>query len=122
MTEYLSKTYALSEDSNGGLAVCGLVDGMEALRQTVGLMLQVESGEYAIFSDGYGLKVSDLAGEPYPKVVAELERRIKDALLSDDRILAVEDFSFTAKANRLSVGFTVKSIYGEDSISAEVAV
>lgn len=123
MTEYVSRTYALTEaEGEGGMYIKGKVDGIEALRQAIALMLQVEKDEYAIFSDEYGLQVSDLIGKPYPLVVAELERRIKETLLVDERVLAVDDFSFAAVGNRLSVRFVVKSIYGEDVQGAEVVI
>lgn len=123
MTEYLSRTYALVEaEDEGRLCVKGKVDGLAALRQAIKLMLQVERDEYAIFSEEYGLRVNDLIGKDYPLVVAELERRIKETLLVDDRILAVDDFHFSAVGNRLGVEFSVRSIYGEEVESAEVVI
>lgn len=123
MAEYVNRTYALAEaEGESGQCVRGKVDGMEALRQSIGLMLQVERGEYEIFSGEYGLQVNDLIGKDYPLLVAELERRIKETLLADERILAVEDFQFNAQGNRLGVSFVVRSIYGEEVESAEVVV
>lgn len=122
MGAYLTKTYGICSKDDGELVISGRVDGIEALQQAIGIMLQVECGEYEIFSDGFGLKVSDLLGKDYPYVAAELERRIKECLLVDERIEAVEDFTFAAHANRLSVSFAVKSIYADERASVEVVL
>lgn len=117
----VTRTYALV-DGDSVQQVQGKVDGMEALSQAVRLMLQVERGEYEIFSGEYGLQVSDLPGRDYPYVAAELERRIKECLLGDERILAVEDFVISRSGNRVSAEFVIKSIYGESRGNAEVVM
>lgn len=124
MAEYLTETYAICSagDDTEEMVICGRTDGMAALQQAIELMLSVECGVYAIFSDRYGVNLMDLLGKPYPYAVAEIERRIREALLRDERILAVEDFTFAADADKLSVNFTVKSIYGESSGQAEVNI
>lgn len=122
MAEYLTKTYGLTAGGDGSLYVNGQVDGLAALSQTIDLMLQIEGECWAIFSAGYGVKLSDLWGKDRYYAAAEAERRIKEALLRDERVLAVEDFTFTANANSLLVEFVVKSVYGESRQSAEVAI
>lgn len=125
MLGYLTETYALREtndEASGALAVKGRTDGLAALQQAVGLMLQIERDSYAMFSADYGVAMSDLPGKPYSYVAPELERRIREALLADERILAVEDFHFSAKGNRLGVEFIVKSIYGDVKQRAEVNI
>ncbi len=121
MAEYLTETYALKENE-GELLVAGRRNGLAALCQAISLMLQVEEGAYPIFSADYGLATHDLLGKDRAYVIPEIERRVSEALLNDDRILAVEDFSFTAHGRRLSVKFLVRTIYGDISQEAEVAV
>lgn len=121
MAENVTKTYGLTE-SGEGWRVQGSVDGQEALLQAVRLMLQVERGEFAIFSAEYGLQAKDLIGCGRPYVVAELERRVKECLLQDERILAVEDFAVSESGGRLLAQFVVKSVYGESESSAEVVI
>lgn len=121
MAEYLTETYALKE-SGGGMALSGRLDDMAALCQAISLLLQVEAGAYPIFSAGYGLATHDLLGQPRSYVIPEIERRVSEALLADGRVLAVEDFSFTANGRRLGVKFLVRTIYGDISQEAEVAV
>lgn len=120
--ENLGKTYALVENGAGGWEVAGRIDGLAALSQAVRLMLQVERGENEMFSDEYGLQVGDLVGQDYPYVAAELERRIKECLIQDERVLAVEDFTVSAQGSRVAASFKVKSVYGESNESAEVVV
>ena len=121
LAEYATETYALRE--NGGEPVLsGRVDGLAALRQAVNLLLQIEQAEYAIFSSEYGVALADLLGQPMSYVIPEVERRLREALLRDERILAVEDFSFAANGRRLGVGLVIKSIYGELSQTLEVTV
>lgn len=121
LAEYATETYALRE--NGGeLVLSGRVDGLAALRQAVNLLLQIEQAEYAIFSSEYGVALADLLGQPMSYVIPEVERRLREALLRDERILAVEDFSFAANGRRLGVGLVIKSIYGELSQTLEVTV
>lgn len=122
MAEYLTKTYGLTAGGDGSLYVNGQVDGLAALSQAIDLMLQIEGECWAIFSAGYGVKLSDLWGKDRYYAAAEAERRIKEALLRDERVLAVEDFTFTANANSLLMEFVVKSVYGESRQSAEVAI
>ena len=121
MTEYLTETYALKENESE-LLVSGLTDGLAALCQAITLILQVEEGAYPIFSSDYGVATHDLLGKNRAYVIPEIERRISEALLHDDRILAVEDFSFTAHDRSLSVKFLVRTIYGDISQETEVAV
>lgn len=121
MAEFLTETYAL-QAADDALKVCGRVDGEAALLQAINLLLQVERGAYAIFSPEYGLAAADLPGKPRSYVIPELERRVGEALLQDERVLAVEDFSFTAKGRRLLAEFVVRTIYGDISQKVEVAV
>ena len=50
----------------------------------------------------------------------ELKRRIEDALLADDRVTAVTDFSFREEKGSVTAAFTVYTIFGE--VTAERTV
>lgn len=113
MSEYLTETYGLVETENGGLSVRGRVDGLTALRQAVYLMLNIEQGRRRIFSDEYGVELAGLLGERREYVVPELERRLREALCRDERVLDVTDFVFDFHGSRVSVSFVIKSVYGE---------
>ena len=112
-----SNTFRLDIDGN---KVYGFADNLEAMKQAIYLILNVERYEYIIFSWNYGIELSDLFGKSQNHVIVELERRIKEALLQDSRITSVENFEFTHKKNKVFCTFKVFTIYGE--IEAEKAV
>lgn len=107
-----TKTFALNLNTN---TVGGIIDDLEALKQSIYLRLSTEADQHIIYPYTHGLKTVDLIGEPYYYIVAILPNRIKDALLDDDRITDVDDFTFTVENNSIGVSFTVTTIYGKTS-------
>lgn len=94
--------------------VRGYTDEKEAMRQAIYKILLTERYQYVMYSWNYGLETMDLYGMPIAYVVPELERRIRDALLYDTRIMAVTDFEFTYPAKRVvHVSFIAHTIFGE---------
>lgn len=106
-----TKTYAmLIEDER----VIGHVDGIEALKQMIYKNINTEP-VYPIYAN-FGVKKSDLFGMPKPYAYVEIIRRIEEALMLDDRILAVRDFYYIEEMSRgsdLGFSFVVDSVYGE---------
>lgn len=87
---------------------------LEAMKQVIYKILNTERYQYLIYSWNYGIELADLFGEPVFYVVPELERRITEALLQDDRIESVSDFEFdTSKRGTVACTFTVNTIFGE---------
>jgi len=115
--ELPSKTYKLNIDSNN---IIGFTDGLDAMRQAIFLMLNIERFEYLIYSWNYGIELKDLFGKPMPFVLSDLQRRITEALKQDTRILDVLDFDFSVDGRKVYVTFTVKTIFGD--IDAEKVV
>ena len=95
------------------------IRGIQAVRQAVYLILNIERYEYPIYSWNYGVELWDLFGQPASFVRPELERRVRDALSQDDRITGVGAFSFFYKKEReaerkaLRCTFTVHTIFGD---------
>lgn len=85
---------------------------LEAIKQAVYKILNTERYQYVIYSWNYGIELQDLFGEPLPYVYPELKRRIIEALLADDRITDVSDFSFTHKRGEVSATFTITTTAG----------
>lgn len=108
--ELPTNTFKLNDSYN---QIYGFTDGLEAMKQAIYLILNIERYEYLIFSWNYGIELADLFGEPIPFVMAELERRISEALLQDSRIISVEDFEFDSERNKVFCKFKVYTIYGE---------
>lgn len=51
---------------------------------------------------------------------SEVKRRITEALIQDDRIESVSDFSFNTKNGTIETSFIVHTIYGEMSMAKDV--
>ena len=67
-----------------------------------------------IYSWNYGIELLDLYGEPVSYVCPELERRIKEALVQDDRIESVDTFNFELLDKRkVLVSFIVHTVFGD---------
>ena len=74
-----------------------------------------------MYSWDYGIELLDLYGEPISYVCPELERRITEALLCDDRIKSVDNFDFNiAKKGEVLVTFTAHTVFGD--VQSEKAV
>ncbi|EMJ5513626.1 DUF2634 domain-containing protein [Clostridioides difficile] len=112
-----SKTFKLNMERN---KVDGICDNVEALKQTIFLTLNTERYQHLIYSWNYGVELNDLIGEPVSYVIPELERRIKEALIQDDRIENVDNFEFQNVKGKVHCKFTVYSKYG--NIKAEKVV
>ncbi|MDI2982371.1 DUF2634 domain-containing protein [Clostridioides difficile] len=112
-----SKTFKLNMERN---KVDGICDDVEALKQTIFLTLNTERYQHLIYSWNYGVELNDLIGEPISYVIPELERRIKEALIQDDRIENVDNFQFENIKGKVHCKFTVYSKYG--NIKAEKVV
>lgn len=104
-----SLTYHMNESRE---EVRGELDGKQALHQAVQKILQTQRYAYLIYDWDYGIELQDLFGRNYSYVIPEIQKRIEDALLYDDRISALENFSFETNGNELTVKFEVNSKYG----------
>ena len=93
--------------------ITGFVDGLEAMKQAIYLILNIERYEYIIYSWNYGIELRDLFGQPISFVLPEIKRRITEALLQDTRINSVDDFTFDVVKSKVHVRFVVSTIFGE---------
>ena len=116
------RTYKISITFPNADRINGYVEDVEAIKQAVYLILNTERYQYIIYSWNYGVELLDLIGQPIPYVIAELPRRIREALTQDDRILDVTDFTFEKHRNKLHTTFKVITEYGDISTGLEVIV
>jgi hypothetical protein len=112
-----TRTYRLSDN-----VIQGYVDGQEALRQAIYKMLNTEKYEYSIYSFFYGIELESLIGKDRLYVQMELIRRIKECLLTDERVKDVGNFQFSILRDSILCTFDVISIYGTSTISKEVSI
>lgn len=98
------------------------VEGIEDVKQAVYFMLSTEKDKFLIYDWEYGIETLDLIGQPTDFVMAELQVRIKDALMWDERITDVTDFEFSLNRHTLRVLFTVHTDIDEFEADTEVEV
>lgn len=100
----------------------GMTDDQIAVTQAIYLMLNIERYRHEIYPWGYGVEFSDLIGQPRDYAIPEIKRRIIEALLIDDRITSVTDFTFSWGRGSIGASFTVNTIYGSIESQREVAI
>ena len=86
--EQPTKTYKM--ELYKGNHILGLVDSQKAMEQAIYKRIRTERYKYIIYSWNYGIELEDLFGMPVEYCIVELERRISEALLQDNRITAVQ--------------------------------
>lgn len=122
IVESPAKTYKMDiEDNKRDLRIKGYTDERKAMEQAIYKILLTERYQYLIYSWNYGIELRDLFGKPIPYCCVELERRIREALLQDERITKVYDFEFeNPEFETIFVKFKADTIYGEMDLSREV--
>lgn len=93
--------------------ITGFVDGLDAMRQAIYLVLNTERYAYRIYSWNYGVELESLYGTQMDYAMSEVKRRIAEALLQDSRITAVNQFEFETSGENLHVRFAVHTIFGD---------
>ena len=128
-TTYPSNTYKIvikhnhyADSTKAVDRISGYVDDLESVKQTIYLILGTERYQFPIYSWDYGVELVDLFGKPMPYVMSELPRRVKDALIQDDRIEDVINFAFETNGNKLHPTFTVVTNIGNVETELEVTV
>ena len=104
-----SLTWKINEERG---EVRGNIDEQKAMEQAVYKILETERYRYAIYDWNYGIELEDLYGKNVTYVIPELKRRIEEALLADDRVTAVTDFSFEQQKESVTAAFLVHTIFG----------
>lgn len=117
LVEQPTLTYALDAETG---RIRGTIDGLEAIKQCIRLILNTERYKYLAYSWNYGIELESLIGQNNSYVIPELKRYIEEALTQDDRITSVEDFTFTSNGSALTAEFTVNTTIGD--IETEVTV
>ena len=108
-----------------GNYILGFVDSLKAMEQAIYKIIRTERYKYIIYSWNYGIELEDLFGMPVEYCVVELERRILEALLQDDRITAVNGFEFHTESERgtmLIKKFIAETVFGEIQINDGLSV
>ena len=112
-----SRTFRMNYNTK---TITGTIDEVRAVEQAVFLILNVERYEWLIYSWNYGFEKKRLIGKPIDFCIPEIERCIREALLQDDRITAVENFEFDVNKRKVLTTFTVASVFGPIYTEMEV--
>ncbi|MCI8806296.1 MAG: DUF2634 domain-containing protein [Clostridiales bacterium] len=117
----VSFTYGIKYEQN---KIKEYIDGLNAVKQAIYKILMTERGVFEIYDSEFGIALSDLFGKSVSYARSELPTRIENALLYDDRIKKVYDFSFPDVKEKgiLSVKFFVLSVFGEEEFTLEVNI
>lgn len=113
----VSKTFRISNNR-----IIGTIDELEAIKQSIYLILNIERYDSLIYSWNYGIELNDLIGMEIDFIYPVLKRRIEEALLQDDRIQSVDEFTFSKKRGIVEAKFTVHTSYGDVNVEKEVSV
>lgn len=113
-----SKTYALLNGRIGGT-----IDGEEAVMQFISKAIRTARNRFLIYTDEYGSELSELIGENVTRELLddEIPRIITEAIIYDDRIASVDNFTITTTSDNVNVAFTVTLATGQ-TVESEVVV
>ena len=103
--------------------VTSMIDGQDAIIQAVRKILYTERYAYVIYSSQYGVELDRLVGQEYDFIVSDIKRTLTEALLTDNRIIGLENFEMEKTGlDTMEVNFLVNSIEGKINFSTEVKI
>lgn len=91
-----------------------IVEGLEAIKIWIWLVLQTPRYRYYVYTWDYGNEFEDLIGRGYTEeyIEAEAKRMTEDCLLINENIQSISEFSVNMENEILTVSFTANTIYG----------
>lgn len=113
-TEQSSRTYRL-DLNRGRIFSVGSCDDLEAINQFIKKALLTPRFRCLIYDNQYGseLKQTIITADATKEYIeTEIPRLIKDACLSDSRIIDIYDFAFSYDVERVFISFKVNTIFG----------
>lgn len=105
-----SKTWIIDRNT---LQVAYMDEGLEAVRQAVEIALNVERFRWQIYNTNFGAELNDLVGDDEAYIEAELPRMVEDALSPDNRVVSVDNYTFSRRGDALAVSFSVHTVFGD---------
>ena len=114
-----SRTWHIDQET---ARIRGEADGLEAVRQAVEIILNVERFSWQIYRPYSGMQRAGLIGGAPGYVTAELLRRLQEALLADDRVLGISGFDYGIEGDTLTAALSVSTVYGTVDAALEVTI
>lgn len=115
-----TKTYMIDHVNK---RIIGTIEGPEAVMQFIQKVLSTDKYAFEIYDWYYGNELLKLVGHSYDYVVTRIPNIFREALLVDDRIIDVRDFTFTkTDIDSVEVSCHIDTVYGEVAYAQEVAI
>lgn len=120
-TNLPTKTYRI--DFNRSEIYSQFIDEDEALRQAAVKIIFTMRDQYLVYSSDYGCEIWYLIGKNYSIDFLKMEvpRLITEALMEDDRIKDVTNFTVDKVDDNLNVSFDLTSNFGKN-VNVEVTI
>lgn len=112
-----SKTFGIAGDR-----LTEYIDNIEAVKQAILIILDINRFEYPILSWNFGNEMRRIIGEPMEYAMIKTEQYIKEALTQDDRIKDVVDFEFEVARHKLLANYRVVTVFGDFNNETEVNI
>lgn len=110
LTSRPSRTWIIDRNT---MQVGFMDEGLEAVRQSVEIALNVERFQWQIYNTNFGNELEELIGDDADYIQSELPRMVDDALSVDDRVIDTTDYVFSVNGDSMTVSFTVNTVYGQ---------
>lgn len=110
LTSRPSRTWIIDRNT---MQVGFMDEGLEAVRQSVEIALNVDRFRWQIYNTNFGNELEELIGDDADYIQSELPRMVDDALSVDDRVIDTTDYVFSVNGDSMTVSFTVNTVYGQ---------
>lgn len=115
-----TKTYLIDYANK---RIIGTIEGPDAVMQFIQKVLSTDKYSFEIYDWYYGNELLKLVGHSYDYVVTRIPNIFREALLVDDRIIDVRDFTFTKTGiDSVEVSCYIDTVYGELKYEQEVLI
>lgn len=115
-----TKTYKIDPVNK---RIIGTIDGKDAVMQFIQKVLGTDKYAFEIYDWYYGNELLKLVGQSYDYVVTRVPNIFREALMVDDRILDVRDFTFNKSSiDSVVVSCHVDTVYGVITYEQEVLI
>ena len=117
--KHITKTYFLDFENK---RINGYIEGKEAIEQAIHKILDTKRYAFEIYDWSYGSQISELIGSNMLKAQMLIVGYIEDALLTDNRIEKIENFTIENDFNKMSIKFDVITNLGIIPVETEADI
>lgn len=96
-----------------------IITGKKAIEQWIKIVLSTDRYFYTQYTWDHGSELNTLIGKNAKQdyVNSEVKRMIEEALSVNENITGIEDLNCTMDGDKLTISFTVQTVYGEADIN-----